>query len=202
MIHTAILDLENLENRKYIHGTATVRGVTKELVEKFSNVTYFNIRLMKPLTNLPMLCAGEEYIDGKPNAKGTFVSNGKTIPFYLLDSDEPCTKFREAEEPQFEGEIVDGHYQVKVLPTDDLLLMWHALLKQRAYELFQSLGLADDGRQMWFVGAEFKDISALLSIPAESIGYGLETEMLSTYCFKRDMYVNGKLVGNRTAVYA
>ncbi len=184
MIYSCLLRATNLENRSYIHGTAIVRAVTRELLECYGSVKDFNIKLLKPLNNLPLLYVGEECKEGKPNAVGSFQTNGKTLPFYLLDSDQHCEAF-----------IVD------ITHGGDIFLKWHYMLKTKAEDTFASSGWLEEGKQFWFTGMTVFDVNYLLQTQVQSIGYS-EMRMLPKMKFERDMFLNGVHVGTRTAVYA
>lgn len=201
-MYSTLLELENLNQRKYIHGTSLVRGVANEIVKQYQSVQSFKIRLLKPLYFLPVLVIGTESTI-KPSAAGSFVADGQTIPYYLVESDIPCTRTLAIDEAELERRVNKwtDRFSIDLNFDEDAIVAWSAIERPCNFALFESLNLIVPGKQMWFTGMELDDLT-FLKTPLYSVGSSVKYERPSEFCIRREIFFNQKCIGIRSAVYA
>ena len=201
-MYESLLKFPNLNQRKYVHGTSIVRGVIEELISKFDFVQNFKIRLLKPLYHLPIIHVGQKSED-KPAVAGSFEANGLTIPYYLTESDQPCTGANVIDERELERRVLEwpDRFIVNLNRDEDIMVAWSAIERPCNFALFDRLGMLTPGKQMWFTGMELDNLSFFEELPM-SVGSSTAYERPSEFCIRREIYFNQRLVGIRTAVYA
>ena len=184
-MYNKLLKLQNLNQRKYVHGTLIVQGVMAELVSSYGIVKNFKIRLFKPLYMLPIIHVDATSSE-KPFISGSFEVDNTTIPFYLSESTEPCIQYQIIDESSLERGVkeIGDRYTVKLMPTDNIMVAWSAIERPCNFELFGRLGLRVPGKQMWFTRMELDNLD-FLEHDIKSVGSSIAYNRLSEFCIQR-----------------
>lgn len=205
-----ILDVPNLNSRKYIHGTSLLKGLLELVGTARGKVTDFSLRLHKPLYKLPRIevypvAAGIE-VPPKQHivASGLFQVDFAPHQYFVTQSDIDCTKVLEIDEKALEERIEtsEERYFINDLwPHDDPWVALSAIERTRNLRLFKELGVWAEGMQMWFTGINLKNLE-FLNEPLSTVSSSIKYELLSPKCAKRTVYYNGAEIGTRVAVCA
>lgn len=200
------LNLINLNNRKYVHGTSLVRGILDLLKEEFITILDFEIRLRKKLFTQPIInIFREEHKDENSVSIGQFNCDGINYYFNILPSENICDKFNEIDEVQLEKRIyqTDTDWCMNTTPNDDLHVCLNTVSRYSNKVLFSTqTGIeVDESKQTWFVGYKLPTID-FFYLPCNTISISKNYEMLNKTCMKRQFLVDGVFAGERVTIYA
>lgn len=200
------LNLFNLNNRPYVHGTSIVKGVFDSLNAKFLNISDFEIRLKKKLTSQPILNVFEkEYKNENAVSVGQFKCSNNKYYFNLLPSKHLCSNVVNIDESRLEKRILctEKDWSMNIDPADDLHVCLNTLSKFSNRVLFklQSDIVIVDSKQTWFVGYKLPKINFFYE-PCFKISMPKEYEMVNKICMKRQFFINDIYAGERFTIYA
>lgn len=200
-----LLNLVNLNDRVYVHGTSIMRGLLAELNRDFQQAEEFEIRLKKKLMFLPILTVQDsENAPSEATAIGKFKENGIQYYFYLTPSDIPCTQKLIVDEKYIRDRMYETDTEWCVnLEEDDILICINEITKASNMELFTKEPhiVVAPGKQTWLAGFKLPSI-AFFNKPCKVIGISKEYQMLAPTCMRRYVTIDGVRVGERIGIYA
>lgn len=199
------LNLLNLNNRPYVHGTSIIKGVLSTIVGQYPTISDFNISLNKKLMTAPVLdISTSEIVSPDAAVIGSFKSPTQMY-FQLLPSSDPVTSIYVVDEEAITGRIFEtsDEWCLELLFGDDMHVCYNQVSKISNKILFaeQPNIVISPDKQTWFVNCEFPSIEFLKNKQG-TIGVSKSYTMLSPRRMKRSLSFNGKFVGYRTCVYA
>lgn len=200
------LNLVNLNNRPYIHGTSIVKGILDKLREQYYNITNFEIRLKKKLTTQPILNLSQTKLNNTDAViVGQFEVDNKIVFFDLVPTENTCTSFKIVNESELEKRIyqTEKFWCIDLNEMDDIHVCLNSLSKFSNYVLFSSLPNIEinSTKQTWFVGYKLESINFLYK-KQQTIAISNDYEMITPTCMKRQIYANKMRVGDRITIYA
>lgn len=197
------LNLRNLNNRAYVHGTSIVKGLVDFLSAEAMQITDFNIRLRKKLLTQPeVILTDVEESHPTAAAVGSFTATTKMF-FYMLPTNIPVNEKDIVDEKCLSDRVIESatEWNMQVHPGDDMHLCFNEVSKLSNQILFAEQLPMDVSKQTWFVGYSLNDLS-FLSNPIATIGISKEYTMLTPICMKRTMTVDGTVIGSRVCIYS
>jgi len=206
-----ILELSNLHNRPFLHGTSIIKGILDKLKDEYNIITNFNVRIRKQFYNQPILCITDEIDHNKEGMiSGDFYHAGNQIYFHLVESENKVLVDTSADidlfynEDDFKSRIVetDLGWFMNFSLTDDIHLCYNVISKISNQYLFsiQPGFVFEPNKQTWFVGYHLPKLDFLENNKGV-VGVSREYIMLAKTCMKRKLFFNGDLVGDRICVY-
>lgn len=199
-----LLEVKNLNNRPYIHGSSLVEALLSFLRFRYGDVSDFNLRIHKPLHSLPDLQIYTHAISGDSCAAvGHFKHNTYKYAFSIVPSGVPCAKFADVGEEAISQRILryPDYFEIADPSLDENVhLLWNALAVAMNKEFFLKY-CAPDNRQLWLTGVSFDNLEFLDQLP-KPLGLSTSFTQVAANCIKRDLLVKGQRVGTRTSVFA
>ena len=201
------LNLVNLNNRKYIHGTSIVKGIFDKLKDfQFDKISNFEIRLKKQLLTQPdMFILDQEKYPDDAVCIGKFSLENTIKYFYLLSTNRPCTDILKIDESIIGTRLKesDSEWYMDVNDSDDIHVCFNQISKISNQQLFaeQSHIVIEKDKQTWFVGYTLPSLQ-FINQSYFRIGISKQYKMLTPICMKRQITVNNIIVGDRTCIYS
>ncbi len=202
---TLFLELTNLNNRSYIHGTSIVKGVLAALTSNYT-VSNFEIRLRKKLIVQPVMAVTNmPVLSDDAIATGKFHFGSLIRYFNLYPTPVTRVPVLTIDEHSLESRVKSesGWWEMPLLPGDDIHVCYNSVSRLSNQLLFSYIPGIEmvTSKQTWFVGCKFPSLD-FLSSTIGTLGVSAQHQMLTPICMNRFLLFNGEVVGERTCIYA
>ena len=201
------LDVINLHNRPYMHGTSILKGVITVIQNNFTDISDFEIRFKQQLYSQPIVCITDELVMGA--VFGTFKINNKIWHFHLIEthtilSYSPDTDIDLLYDEDIIGDRMcetDTEYYLDITPADDLHLCYNIMSKLSNTFLFEKVLELSPKKHTWLVGYQLPTLD-FLTKKTGRLGISKDFTMVSHNCMKRQITFDNIIAGHRLCVYA
>ena len=201
------LDVINLHNRPYMHGTSILKGVISVIENNFTNVSDFEIRFKQQLYSQPVVCITDELVMGA--VFGTFKVSDNTYHFHLIDTSTSLEYSSDTDIDLLYDENIIGNrmyetdieYCLDITPADDLHLCYNVVSKLSNIFLFEKVLELSPKKHTWLVGYQLPNLD-FLSKKTGRLGISKDFIMVAHNCMKRQITFDNVIAGHRLCVYA
>ena len=203
----SILQIKNLNNRSYIHGTSLLEAIVPFLRKEFSSVIDFSLRFHQKLTKVPIIKISKNKVErsDKHFASGHFFSKDHQYFFVIESSDIFCNEKNIIDEMDLENRIIEeeAFYKIHLSKNeaDKIFVALSAIERTENLKIFKALYGNEVSKQMWFTGITIQNLN-YLDLPLEFVASSTNYRRISDRCIERNIYINDQLIGSRIAVYA
>jgi hypothetical protein len=201
------LDVINLHNRPYMHGTSILKGIISIIENNFIDVSDFEIRFKHQLYSQPVVCITDELVAGA--VFGTFRMNNKICHFHLIETSTALSYSPDADIDLLYDEDVIGNrmfetdteYYLDITPADDLHLCYNIVSKLSNMILFEKVLELSPKKHTWLVGYQLPTLD-FLNKKTGRLGISKDFTMVAHNCMKRQITFNNVIAGHRLCIYA